>query len=453
MSFMEPFRIKMVEPLTFLTREERIKILEDSGSNPFKLDGRHVTFDFATDSGTGAMSQHQWAAMMQADEGYFSSRSFKKLEDCVKSLTGFQYMLPAHQGRAVEHLLFSILSKPGMTIFSNTLFPTTRGNADINGLQVVDLPCVGSPESFFNANIDCVRLKEELETMGPEGAIVVLVVASTSQAGQPVSMSNIQDLSQICHSFDIPLIMDGCRFAENAYFIKTRDKEYSLMSCKDIALKMFSYFDHVYVSAKKDGLCNTGAFLATNQQDVYDKASARMLYTEGFKTSGGLTGRDMEAMTVGLLENIDDKFLQYRVDSTYMFGDILKKAGVHVIDPIGCGLYINGAKCLPHIPTCQYPAFALHCALYIEGGIRCVQIDDVLKLDESNERENPKPQHILRIQIPRRVYTLSHMLHVGEIFMRIMERRESISGMRVIDLTSSDFTAILEPVKGKIFDD
>ncbi|XP_067664832.1 tryptophanase-like [Haliotis asinina] len=453
MSFMEPFRIKMVEPLISLTVEERIKILEDSGWNPFQVEGRHVTFDLATDSGTGALSQNQWAAMMQADEAYFSSHSFKKLEKCVKSLTGFQFMLPAHQGRAVEHLLFPILSKPGMTVFSNSLYFTTRGNAELAGLHVVDVPCQGSPDNSFNGNIDCERLKAELEKVGPEGAMVVLVVASTSPAGQPVSMANIQDLSKICRKFDVPLIMDGCRYAENAYFIKTRDKEYKNMTCKDIALKMFSYFDHVYVSAKKDGLCNTGGFLATNREDVYNKASVRILYTEGYKTYGGLTGRDMEAMTIGLLEGIDDKFLQYRAESTRMFGDILKEVGVHVIDPIGCGIYLNRAKCLPHIPTCEYPAFALHCALYVSGGIRCAQVGDILKLDESNERENPKSQHILRIQIPRRVYTLSHMLHMRDIFKRIIEKREAISGMRVVDFTSSDFSAVLEPVNGELFHD
>ncbi|XP_071078600.1 tryptophanase-like [Haliotis cracherodii] len=443
MSFIEPFRIKMVEPLPNPTREERLKILHESGYNPFQIKDKYVTFDLWSDSGMASMSQHQWAAMVDTSEGCINPESFDAFVDSIKRLTGFPYILPVHQGRAAEHILFSVLARPGLTVFSNTMYITGRKNAELSGAIVVDVPCKQVAGGYFNGDLDCARLQEELREVDAGKAIVILTLTSNNQAGQPVSMANIKHVSEICKMHDTPLFMDGCRFAENAYFIKTRNKMYQDVPARDIALEMFSYFDGMYMSAKKDGLCNIGGFFATRLSDIYGKFKRRMIYIEGNSNHGGISSRDMEAVARGLWEGTDDRYLKYRVESLTTFGDILKKAGVPLVEPVGSAIYINAAKCLPHIPTEQYPAWALHCALYVEGGIRCKHLHDVLKVDDTNERENPKQQHFIRLSIPRRTYTLSHLIHIGSVF----KKRRSISGVLIKCPSEHYFAAIMEPVR------
>ncbi|XP_071080328.1 tryptophanase-like [Haliotis cracherodii] len=444
---MEPFRIKMVEPLPNPTGEERMKILHESGYNPFQMKDKYVTFDLWSDSGTASMSQHQWAAMVDTSEGCINPESFDTFVDSIKHLTGFPYILPVHQGRAAEHILFSVLARPGLTVFSNTMYITGRTNAELSGAIVVDVPCKQVVGGYFNGDLDCSRLQEELREVDAGKAIVILTLTSNNQAGQPVSMANIKHVSEICKMHDIPLFMDGCRFAENAYFIKTRSKMYQDVPARDIALEMFSYFDGMYMSAKKDGLCNIGGFFATRLSDIYGKFKRRMIYIEGNSNHGGLSSRDMEAVARGLWEGTDDRYLKYRIESLTMFGDILKKAGVPLVEPVGSAIYINAAKCLPHIPTEQYPAWALHCALYVEGGIRCKHLHDVLKVDDTNERENPQQQHFIGLSIPRRTYTLSHLIHIGDVFKSILEKRGSISGVCIKSPSEHYFSAVMEPVR------
>ncbi|XP_067681383.1 tryptophanase-like [Haliotis asinina] len=445
MSFMEPFRIKTVEHLPNITREERLKILHESGYNPFQIKDRYVTFDLWTDSGTTAMSQHQWAAMLETSEGCINPESFDTFADSIKRLTGFPHVLPVPQGRAAEHILFSVIAKPGFTVFSNTMYITGRTNAELAGALVVDVPCKQVEGGDFNGDLDCARLQEELRRVDVGKAMAVLTLTSNFQAGQPVSMANIKDVSEICKMHDVSLFMDGCRFAENAYFIKTRTKMYQDVSARDIALEMFSYFDGMYMSAKKDGLCNVGGFFATRHSDLYRQLKRRMTYTVGNPSYGGLSSRDLEAVAVGLWEGTDDRYLKYRIESLSMFGDILKKAGVPIVEPVGSAIYINAARCLPHIPTEQYPAWALHCALYIEGGIRCSHLHDVLKVD--NKCEAPQQQHFIRLSIPRRTYTLSHLIHMGDVFKNVLEKRGSISGFCIKSSSDHYFSAVMEPVR------
>ncbi|XP_046559865.1 tryptophanase-like [Haliotis rubra] len=414
MAFMEPFRIKMVAHLADITKEERVEALHRRHYNPLQLSDHEINFDLWTDSGAAAMSHEQWAAMLQAHEGSINPDSFDKFEDTIRSITGFPYVFPVHQGRAAEHLLFSMYSKPGLAIFSNTMYSTGKTLAHMLGALQKDLPCKRISGECFNGNIDCERLEQELSESG--NAIVVLTVTSNHQAGQPVSMVNIKRTSEICKRYRIPLFMDGCRFEENAYFIKIREKSYGDMSARAIALEMCSYFDGMYLSAKRTPCA------------------------------------DLEAVAIGLTEGIEDRYLKYRIDSLSMFGDILKRAGVPIVEPVGSAIYINAARCLPHILTEQYPAWALHCALYIEGGIRCNYLDDALKFDDSNERENPQPHHFLRICLPRRAYTLSHMLHIGEVFERLMAKRERICGIRIVQRRIGMCKVLLEPVNTSLID-
>ncbi|XP_067680080.1 tryptophanase 1-like [Haliotis asinina] len=450
MAFMEPFRIKMVAHLADITKEERVEALHRRHYNPLQLSDQEINFDLWTDSGAAAMSHQQWAAMLQAHEGSINPDSFDKFEDTIRSITGFPYVFPVHQGRAAEHLLFSMYSKPGLAIFSNTMYSTGKTLANVLGASQKDLPCKRVRGEFFNGNIDCERLEQELSES--DIAIVVLTVTSNHQAGQPVSMANIRRTSEICRRYRIPLFMDGCRFEENAYFIKIREKSYGDMSARAIALEMCSYFDGMYLSAKKDAMCSIGGCFATKLLDLREKFDEMVETFEGRRRYGGMAARDLDAVAIGLTEGIEDRYLKYRIESLSTFGDILKKAGVPIVEPVGSAIYINAARCLPHIPTEQYPAWALHCALYIEGGIRCNYLDDALKFDDSNERENPQPHHFLRICLPRRAYTLSHMLHIGEVFEKLLAKRERISGIRIVQRCIGMSKMLLEPVNASLID-
>ncbi|XP_067681300.1 tryptophanase-like [Haliotis asinina] len=430
MASVEPFRVKMVEPLPNISRDERVNAMLDSGYNPFKVPDRLVTFDLWTDSGTTAMSSQQWAAMMESEEGSFIPDSYFKFSETVESLTGFLHVLPVHQGRAAEHALFSVLGKPGFTLFSNTLYATTKSNAQLVDMATTHLPCTWVDGAPFNGNIDCYKLEEELAGVEADHAMVILTMTSNNQAGQPVSMANIKRTSEICHEKGIRMFMDGCRFAENAYFIKVRDTRYASCSVRDIAREMFSYFDGLYLSAKKDGLCNTGGLIAVRNEGLFRQLRSWLNKTEGKWRLGGLASRDHKAIVTGLLEGTEDRYLNYRIETLTQFGDLLKKAGVAIVEPVGSAVYVNAAKCLPHIPTHQYPAWALNCALFVEGGIRGSHLPDVLYVEESIDRDHRK--HFVKLCIPRRVYTLSHLMFVADIFKQILAKKERVFGMKIV---------------------
>ncbi|XP_046559874.1 tryptophanase 1-like [Haliotis rubra] len=431
MAPVEPFRVKMVEPLPNITRDERVNKMLETGYNPFKVPDRLVTFDLWTDSGATAMSSQQWAAMMESEEGSFIPDSYFQFCETVESLTGFPHILPVHQGRAAEHALFSVLVKPGFKLFSNTFYATTKGNAQLVEMTTTQLPCTWVDGAPFNGNIDCEKLEEELAGLESDHAMVVLTLTSNNQAGQPVSMANMKRTSEICHEKGIVMFMDGCRFAENAYFIKMRDRTYANCSARDIAREMFSYFDGLYLSAKKDGLCNTGGLLAVRNEDLFLELRVRLNQTEGKWRLGGLASRDHRAIATGLLEGIEDRYLKYRIETLAQFGDLLKKAGAAVVEPVGSAVYVNAAKCLPHIPTYQYPAWALNCALFVEGGIRGTHLPDVLYVEDSSDRDHRK--HFVKLCIPRRAYTLSHLIYVADIFKQIIAKMERVSGMRIVN--------------------
>ncbi|XP_048249144.1 tryptophanase-like [Haliotis rufescens] len=430
MAFVEPFRIKIVEPLPNTTRDERLSLMLDTGYNPFQVPDRMVTLDLWTDSGASAMSNQQWAAMIESQEGSFVPDSYVKLKQTIQSLTGFPYILPVNQGRVAEHALFSILVKPGFTVFSNTFYSTTKTNAELVNAKTTQLPCTFVDGGLFNGNIDCEKLEEELARVELGNGMVVLTLTSNNQAGQPISMANMKRASEICHDKGIRVFMDGCRFAENAYFIKIRDKTYANSSARDIALEMFSYFDGFYLSAKKDGLCNIGGLIAVRDGDLFATIRGQLNRTVGKWRLGGMATRDLDAIAIGLLEGIEDSYLKYRIETLTQFGDLLKKAGVSIVEPVGSALYINAAKCLPHIPTHQYPAWALNCALFVEGGIRGAHGPNVLDVDDRNDRESH--QHFVKLCIPRRAYTLSHLLFIADIFKQIIAKKERVSGMRIV---------------------
>ncbi|XP_046559873.1 tryptophanase-like [Haliotis rubra] len=382
-------------------------------------------FDLWSDTGTVSMSEHQWASMFEAHEGSYNPTSFDNMIQNVASLTGFPHeqIYPVHERRASEHTLFSIFAMPKLAIFSNYLHPGAHKIARMLGATVRNLPCKFIIDGCFNGDLDCEKLGTELTSNYPGNAVVILIVTSDGQNGQPVSMANIKRVSQICKKWDIPLFMDGSRFAENAYFIKLRDELYVNSSARDIATEMFSYCDGLYLAAH---MCSIGGFFACRSGDLFRQFRYRFSVTGSTRRHGGMPSRDAVTVTMGLAEGIEDRYLKYRIESLSMFGDILKKAGVPIVEPVGSAIYINAARCLPHIPTEQYPAWALHCALYIEGGIRCSHLPEQLDV-ENNNQDNP--QHFLRVCLPIRSYTLSHLLYIGEVFKSVLAGKERILGL------------------------
>ncbi|RJP57613.1 MAG: tryptophanase, partial [Ignavibacteriales bacterium] len=383
-TIIEPFKIKSVEPIRFTTKEERIKVLEDAGYNPFLIHADDVLIDLLTDSGTSAMSSKQWAGIMDGDESYAGSRSFYRFEAAVRKITGDKFIIPTHQGRAAEKILFSILGGPGKYIPNNTHFDTTRANIEFSGAEAVDLLCeVGKhPEqkADFKGNMDVEKLENFIKETGAENIpVVMLTVTNNSGGGQPVSMQNVKDVSSVCKKYNIPLFFDACRFAENAYFIKKREKGYENKSVLEICQEMFSYGDGATMSAKKDALVNIGGFLSLNDEELAMKCRNLLIVTEGFPTYGGLAGRDLEAVAQGLEEVVDEHYLQYRIRSTEYLGEKVVNAGVPIIEPPGGhAIYIDAKRFLPNIPPSQYPGQSIVCELYIEGGVRAVEIGSVM---------------------------------------------------------------------------
>ncbi|MCX5787704.1 MAG: tryptophanase [Elusimicrobia bacterium] len=438
-TIIEPFKIKSVEPLGFTTREEREDALRAAGFNVFHVRADKVLIDLLTDSGTSAMSAEQWAAIMRGDESYAGARSFYVFEKAVKDLTGMREVIPVHQGRAAERILFSFLGGAGKTVLANAHFDTTRANIEVSGAQAVDLPV---PEAWdfenpspFKGDIDLRRLESAIQEYGAKNIpLVILTVTNNSLGGQPVSMRNIRDTAKICLQYRIPLFLDCARFAENAYLIKNREAVYAKKPVREIAQEMFSYAQGCMMSAKKDALVNIGGFLALNDLDWAKQARQELILGEGFPTYGGLAGRDLEAMARGLEEVLDEEYLHYRIRSVEYLGDGLMEAGVPIIRPTGGhGVYVDAKRFLSHIPPEQYPGQALVCELYLAGGIRAVEIGSLMFGRRVNGRFEPAKMELVRLAMPRRVYTQSHIDFVIEVFRDLAQRKDSIRGLRLVE--------------------
>jgi len=438
-TIIEPFKIKSVEPIRFTTKEERTEILKNSGYNPFLIHADDVLIDLLTDSGTSAMSSEQWAGIMRGDESYAGAKSFYAFESAVKKITGDKFIIPTHQGRAAEKILFSVLGGKGKYFVANTFFDTTRANIEFTGSEAVDLLCeIGKhPEQRapFKGNMDTEALKNFIAKVGKENIpAIFLTITNNSGGGQPVSMSNIREVKGICNKNNIPLFLDSCRFAENAYFIKKREDGYQNKSILSICQEMFSYADGSTMSAKKDALVNIGGWLSLNDDELAMKCRNLLIVTEGFPTYGGLAGRDLEAIAQGLQEIVDENYLQYRIRSTEYLGEKLLENGIPIIEPPGGhAIYIDAKRFVPHIPPEQYPGQSITCELYVEGGIRSVEIGSVMfgKYD-LNGKLIPAMMELVRLAIPRRVYTQSHIDYVAEVIIEVFKNRNRLKGYKII---------------------
>ena len=439
-TIIEPFKIKSVEPIYFNTKEQRIAILEKAFYNPFLIQAKDVLIDLLTDSGTSAMSSAQWAGIMMGDESYAGSTSFFNFEKIVKHITGMPVVIPTHQGRASEKILFSIVGGKGKYIVSNTLFDTTRANIEFSGAEGVDLLCAEGKNPLvpapFKGNMDTEALKKFIAEKGAENIPLVLItVTNNSGGGQPVSMKNVKEVKAICVEHNIPLFIDACRFSENSYFVKLREEGYANKSVEEIAQELFSYADGCTMSAKKDAFANIGGFLALHNEELAVQCRNLLVITEGFPTYGGLAGRDVEAIAIGLQEVMDEHYLQYRIRSIEYLTNKLIDAGVPVMQPAGGhAVYLDAKTFLDHIPVDQYPGQALVGALYEEGGIRSVEIGSLMfgKYDEVGKLV-PAQMELVRLAIPRRVYTQSHIDYVAEVIIDVYNNRKGIRGLEIVE--------------------
>jgi tyrosine phenol-lyase len=445
-TIIEPFRIKSIEPIRWTTRAQREELLKAAHYNLFLLPADDVLIDLLTDSGTGAMSTHQWAAIMEGDESYAGSRSFDRFKTSIQNIFGYKHVIPTHQGRAAERILFNVMCKKGDVVPNNTHFDTTRANVEFVGARAVDLPVAEGKQpqlvAPFKGNMDVAALEQLIEREGRERVpLVMLTVTNNSGGGQPVSMENARAVSAVCRKHGIPLYFDACRFAENAYFIKLREKGYANKSPKEIAQEMFRLGDGCTMSAKKDGMANIGGFLCTNNDILAQQEKDLLILTEGYPTYGGLAGRDLEAIAVGLQEALQEDYLRYRIASTGYLGKHISDEGVPIVQPPGGhAIYIDARAFLPHIPQSQFPGAALGAELYLEGGIRSVEIGSLMFGDAAN-------MDLVRLAIPRRTYTQSHIDYVIEIILDVWRRREHIRGLRLTYEAPflRHFTARMEP--------
>jgi len=447
----EPFRIKSVEPIHWTTRPQREALLKAAFHNLFQLPADAVLIDLLTDSGTGAMSTRQWAAIMKGDESYAGSRSFDRFRDSVRDIFGFRHVIPTHQGRAAERILFSIMCRKGDIVPNNTHFDTTRANIEFVGAEAVDLlrpegrePSLVHP---FKGNMDVEALENLIARMGRERVpLVMLTITNNSGGGQPVALENVRAVSAVCRRHRIPLYFDACRFAENSYFIKLRESGYESKTPKEIAREIFSYGDGCTMSAKKDGLANIGGFLCTNDDTLAQQEKNLLILTEGYPTYGGLAGRDLEAIAVGLQEALHEDYLRYRIASTAYLGNHIAAEGVPIVQPPGGhAIYLDARAFLPHIPPQQFPGVALACELYVEGGIRSVEIG-TLMFGEAAKMD------LVRLAIPRRVYTQSHIDYVVEMILEVWRHREQVRGLRLTYQAPflRHFTAHLSPLEAGV---
>ncbi|MCB9314517.1 MAG: tryptophanase [Lewinellaceae bacterium] len=437
-TIIEPFRIKSVEPVRMTTPDERAYYLREAHNNPFLLPSDKVLIDLLTDSGTSAMSSRQWAAMMLGDESYAGAKSWERFFAEINDLTGMPHVLPAHQGRAAERILYGHLGGKGKYFFSNTHFDTTRANIEFSGSTAIDLPCPEAKDfdsdKPFKGDLDVNALEQQIRKVGAANvAAVILTVTNNSGGGQPVSMANAKAVASICRQYHIPFVLDCCRIAENAYFIRHREPDYAHLSYREIAQEMFALADAAIMSIKKDGLVNMGGFLALRNPKLAEACTNLLIITEGFATYGGLSGRDMEAIAVGLEEVFEADYLHYRIRSTAYLGEKIRALGVPVIYPIGGhAVYVDAKRLYPHIPPEQFPGQALVCALYLAGGVRTVEVGSVMfgKYDAGGKFV-PAQQELVRLAIPRRVYTQSHMDYVIEVFDAVQRKRGEARGYRI----------------------
>jgi tryptophanase len=452
-TIIEPFRIHAVEPVRITSREERTAAIEAAGFNVFGLHADDVLIDLLTDSGTGAMSRDQWAAVQHGDESYAGSPSWYAFLESVQALWPFRHIIPTHQGRAAERILFTVLGGPGRIVPNNTHFDTTRANIEATGAEAVDLvieegrhPALVHP---FKGNMDVDALERLLEERAADVPVAMVTITNNSGGGQPVSLRNLRAVHDLCRRFGVPLFLDACRFAENAWFIKTREEGQGHRSIPDIVHEMASLADGMTMSAKKDGLANIGGWLAMNDDGLARRCRDLEILTEGFPTYGGLAGRDLEAIAQGLREVVDEDYLRYRIRSTAYLGEALHDAGVPVVLPIGGhAVYLDARALLPHIPPLQYPGQALAVALYVEGGIRGCEIGTVMFGRHPDGTESPAAMDLVRLAIPRRTYTQSHVDYVIEVVRWVAERASSLCGYRIVDEPPAlrHFTARFEPL-------
>jgi tyrosine phenol-lyase len=455
-TIIEPFRIKTVEPIRMTTPAERLERLREARHNVFLLRAEDVLIDLLTDSGTSAMSAEQWAGMMRGDEAYAGSASFYRFEAAARNVFGFEHIIPTHQGRAAERILFATVCRPGDVVPNNTHFDTTRANVEATGARAVDLP---TPEVHqrqeahpFKGNLDVEALRALIAEVGAERIPLCMVtVTNNSGGGQPVSLANLREVSGVCREHGIPLYIDACRFAENAYLIKLREAGQAGRAVLEIAREMFSFADGCTFSAKKDGLANIGGLLATNDERLARQEKNLLILTEGFPTYGGLAGRDLDAIAVGLQEVVREDYLEYRLASVRYLGEHVARAGVPIVQPPGGhAVYLDAAAFLPHVEAHRLPGQALVAELYVEGGVRAVEIGTVMfgRRDPDTGDDLAAPMELVRLAIPRRVYTQSHIDYVVETILAVWARREEIGGFRIARQAEvlRHFTAEFEPL-------
>jgi tryptophanase len=452
----EPFRIKMVEPIRLPNRQEREAAMKQAGYNLFSLPAKDVYIDLLTDSGTGAMSQSQWAAIMEGDESYAGARSYYRLKEVIQKIFGFEFFVPTHQGRAAENILAALLVKPGQYIPSNMHFDTTEANLRARGGRPVNLVNDGAfqidLQAPFKGNMDVKKLEEFIQNTKPENIpFGAITITNNAGGGQPVSYENIKQVSEIYHKYNIPFFIDSCRFAENCYFIKLREPGFQDKTPLQIAQEIFALADGAWMSSKKDAIVNIGGFLAMRDEKLYQSVCNELILREGFPTYGGLAGRDLEALAVGLMEGLDEAYLDYRLKQTAYLGERILEVGVPIIQPPGGhAIYLDAGTLFKHIPQSEYPGQALAAALYLEGGIRSVEIGSVMfahKNPESGEMVYPKLE-LVRLAIPRRVYTQSHLDYVVDILKKIRDNKISYRGYKITYEPEllRHFTARFEPL-------
>ncbi len=453
-TIVEPFRIHSVEPLRFTTEDERARAIGEAGYNLFNLHADDVLIDLLTDSGTGAMSRDQWAAIQHGDESYAGAPSWFRFLESVRELFPFEHVIPTHQGRAAEKILFSAVGGAGRVVPNNTHFDTTRANVEFTGAEAVDLviaegrePSIDHP---FKGNMDLRALEELLDARASDVPVVFVTVTNNSGGGQPVSMENLRGVRKVCDRFQVPLFLDACRFAENAWFIKRREPGHAGRAVVDIVREMGSLADGMTMSAKKDGLANIGGWLAMNDDGLAERCRNLTILTEGFPTYGGLAGRDLEAIAQGLREVVDEHYLRYRVRSIEYLGEALDRAGVPVVKPFGGhAVYLDARALLPHVPPLRYPGHSLAVGLYEAGGIRSVEIGTVMFGLRPDGTEEPAAMDLVRLAIPRRTYTQSHIDYVIEVVVSVAQRAPTLPGYRIVEGPPQlrHFTARFEPVR------
>jgi len=452
-TIIEPFRIHSVEPLRLTSPADRLRAIQQAGYNLFNLHADDVLIDLLTDSGTGAMSRDQWAAIQHGDESYAGSPSWFRFQAAVQELFPFRHVIPTHQGRAAEKILFSVIGGPGKVIPNNTHFDTTRANVEFTGAEALDMviPEGLDPAALhpFKGNLDLVALESLLRERAAQVPAVFVTITNNSGGGQPVSLANLHGASALCHQFGVPLFLDACRFAENAWFIHEREPGQSDRAVADIVREMAALADGMTMSAKKDPFGNIGGWLAVNDDQLAESCRNLLILTEGFPTYGGLAGRDLEAIAQGLKEAVDHDYLRYRIRSTAYLGDALDQAGVPVVRPIGGhAVYLDARSLLPQIPPLQYPGQALSVALYLAGGIRSVEIGTVMFGRHPDGSEQPAAMDLVRLAIPRRTYTQSHIDYVIEVVTAVGRDAASLPGYRMVQEPPAlrHFTARFEPI-------